>query len=206
MMIRSRPRGLGQDSLTAAIAQGIAQYEGYNTPGTLAQRNNNPGNLRSGVGQSGTSGGYAVFPDASTGFAALENQIELNIARGLTLNQFFGGGGGYAGYAPSADNNNPSAYAAQVAAWLGIDANTPLNQIDASYAGGYSGPNASVIVSAAALPAPSGNDVVDALNGADQAIAPDTSGQTTDQSGVIGTGAIALIGGGALLLLLLLRR
>ena len=61
-------------------------------------------------------------------------------------------------------------------------------------------------MSAAALPAPSGNDVVDALNGADQAIAPDTSGQTTDQSGVIGTGAIALIGGGALLLLLLLRR
>jgi hypothetical protein len=122
-------RGLGAVSVSS-LASAIAQMEGYNTPGTLAQRNNNPGNLRSGPGQIGTSGGFAVFPDAATGWAALDNQVQVNADRGLTLNEFFAGKPGvYAGYAPSSDANNPAAYAAFVASQTGADPNTPLNSL-----------------------------------------------------------------------------
>lgn len=127
------------DATSEGIAQAIAQMEGYNTPGTLAQRNNNPGNLRSGPGQIGTSGGFAVFPDAATGWAALDNQVSLNISRGLTLNQFFAGGNGYPGYAPSADANNPAQYAAFVSQQTGIDPNVPLDSIASDSVSGAGG-------------------------------------------------------------------
>lgn len=125
--------------LTDALVQGISRFEGFFTPGSVAQRNNNPGNLRSGPGQIGTdAAGYAIFPDVATGQMALANQIDLNISRGLTLNQFFAGQrdasgnvvpGGYPGYAPSADSNNPAHYAATVAGWIGIDPNAVLNTL-----------------------------------------------------------------------------
>jgi hypothetical protein len=122
-------RGLGAVSVSS-LASAIAQMEGYNTPGTLAQRNNNPGNLRSGPGQVGTSGGFAVFATPDDGWAALDNQIQVNAGRGLTLNEFFAGKPGvYPGYAPSADANNPAAYAAFVASQTGADPNTPLNSL-----------------------------------------------------------------------------
>ena len=123
---------LGLGDLTTSIAQAIAQQEGFNKPGTLAQRNNNPGNLRSGPGQTGTSGGFAVFPDAASGWSALDHQVDLNIGRGLTLQQFFAGGNGYPGYAPSADSNNPTAYANFVASQAGISASVPLNTLQLS--------------------------------------------------------------------------
>lgn len=127
MMIGTGKLGMGSSGLVDPISQAIAQMEGYNTPGTLAQRNNNPGNLRSGPGQIGTSGGFAVFPDAATGWAALNNQVQLNIDRGLTLNEFFAGKPGvYAGYAPSGDANNPSAYAQFVASQTGLDPNAVI--------------------------------------------------------------------------------
>lgn len=135
-----RRTGLGQSgsSLVSSMANAIAQFEGYNVPGSVAQRNNNPGNLRSGPGQTGIdANGYAVFPDSDTGFAALDSQISLNISRGLTLQSFVGGGTtsagtNYPGYAPSADNNNVSNYVNFLSSQLGIDPNTPLNQIGAS--------------------------------------------------------------------------
>jgi hypothetical protein len=91
-------------------------------------RNNNPGNLRAGNGATGVdSRGIAIFPDLATGEAALERQVDLNIGRGLTLDEFFGGKSGvYAGYAPAGDKNDPSGYAATVAGWLGIPENAPL--------------------------------------------------------------------------------
>lgn len=126
-------------SLIDDLATAIARFEGFFSAGSLAQRNNNPGNLRAGIGQTGTdANGYAIFPDAATGFAALQNQISLNISRGLNLNTFFAGQrdssgnvvpGGYPGYAPSADANSPAQYASTVAGWLGIDPNTPLASI-----------------------------------------------------------------------------
>jgi len=121
---------VGFGGLTDELAQAIAQFEGFNTAGSVAARNNNPGNLRSGPGQTGTdASGYAIFPTAAAGWSALDNQVDLNVSRGLTLDQFFAGGNGYPGYAPSADSNNPAQYAAFVAAQTGIPETVPLNQL-----------------------------------------------------------------------------
>ena len=59
------------------LDQAIAQMEGFfNAPGSPAQRNNNPGNLRAGPGMIGTdSKGLAIFPDVATGWAALDAWI-----------------------------------------------------------------------------------------------------------------------------------
>jgi hypothetical protein len=121
-------RGLGQTPLVLGMAQAIAQMEGFNTPGSIAQRNNNPGNLRSWPG-AGTASGYAAFGSITDGWNALYSQIETNIGRSLTMNEFFAGKPGvYAGYSPSADGNQPAQYAAFVASAVGVDPNTPLNQ------------------------------------------------------------------------------
>lgn len=110
------------------LAQAIARFEGYFISGSIAQRNNNPGNLRS-WGSLPVRDGYAVFPTAQAGWDALQSQIEMNISRGLNLYEFFGGKPGvYAGYAPSADRNDPMNYADTVAGWLGIDPTVSLAQ------------------------------------------------------------------------------
>lgn len=130
MMVKTGKLGhLGASDITVAIAQAIYRMEGSG-PNTLATRNNNPGNLRSGQGQLYTNGGYAVFATMEDGWNALYHQIDLNIAKGLNLYEFFGGKPGvYAGYAPSADSNNPVHYADFVSQQTGIDPNVPLNQL-----------------------------------------------------------------------------
>jgi hypothetical protein len=108
------------------LAQAIARYEGFYRPGTLAQRNNNPGNLRS-WGSYPVVNGFVRFPDEETGWTALRGQVAKNIDRGLSLEEFFGGKAGvYPGYAPAADNNRPLTYARTVANWLGISSDAPL--------------------------------------------------------------------------------
>jgi hypothetical protein len=115
------PAGLG----ASAFAEAIARMEGfYNSAPTIASRNNNPGNLRLAPGrycQTSPAAGYAAFCTAADGWAALENQISLNAARGLTLYEFFAGKPSvYSGYAPAADNNRPRTYAEFVARALGV--------------------------------------------------------------------------------------
>jgi len=115
--------------LVSAIAQAIAQEEGFYVPGSIAQRNHNPGNLRS-WGSAPIVSGYAVAPDDATGWSWLHSQVQTNINRGLTLNEFFAGKPGiYGGYAPSADNNRPLQYAAFVAGQVGIPVDVPLNTL-----------------------------------------------------------------------------
>ena len=114
--------GFGSADIVAAIADAIDRQEGPGAP------RNNPGNLRT-WGNYPIDGGFAVFPDLATGRAALEQQVRLNISRGLTLEEFFAGKPGvYAGYAPAADRNQPYTYARNVSAWTGIPLNVPLNQ------------------------------------------------------------------------------
>lgn len=124
--------------LVQSIAQAIANMEGFNSAGSVAQRNNNPGNLRT-WGNYPVVDGYAQFPDLATGWNALYSQIQTNIGRGLTLQTFFGGQrdasgnvipGGYPGYSPSADSNNPAGYAQYVAGQVGISPTVPLNSLD----------------------------------------------------------------------------
>lgn len=125
------PRGMGAfrglGGIVQDLAAAITRQEGANPA------YNNPGNLRAGPGMVGTSpNGIAIFPDYATGEAALENQIQLNINRGLTLSEFFGGKPGvYPGYAPAADANQPNVYTTNVSTWTGLPANVPLNSLDA---------------------------------------------------------------------------
>lgn len=138
-----RLRGLGAAASSSpfvqSMAQAIAQQEGYGAPNSACTAINNPGCLRAGPGQTGTSAqGFAIFPDASTGWNALDSQIQYNIGLGLNMQQFFGGQPGvYPGYAPSADANNPTAYASNIATWTGVnDTTTPLSQLQAAYDSG----------------------------------------------------------------------
>jgi len=110
---------------TDDIAQGIAKVEGWSISGSLAQRNNNPGNLRY-VGQAGAvpgDGGFAYFSSPEDGWAALNRQIELDASRGLDLSSFM------QKYAPSQDGNDPTSYAAMLANGLGVSPFAKLSDI-----------------------------------------------------------------------------
>jgi hypothetical protein len=161
-------------SLVEAIAQAIAKEEGFYVPGSIAQRNHNPGNLRS-WGSAPIVSGYAVAPDDATGWSWLYSQVQTNIGRGLTLNEFFAGKPGvYDGYAPSADKNRPYAYAAFVAGQVGIPTDVPLNALGSTPA-----------------TEPAIGDVVDYTN----SISSDPS-----QAGTIDWATLGLVGLGALVL------
>ena len=121
--------------LVAALSDAIARFEGFYKPGSLAQRNNNPGNLRT-WGSYPVVDGYARFPNAETGWAALREQVHKNINRGLNLHEFFAGKSGvYAGYAPAADRNPVANYVAYVSAAAGIPSNVPLVDLVGDAAG-----------------------------------------------------------------------
>ena len=115
--------GTGGASLTNSLFDAISRYE------KASSELNNPGNLRAPGG-----GPIRQFSTLEEGIGAGKSQVDRNIGRGLTLNEFFAGKKGvYPGWAPKADKNNPAAYAAWVASQLGIDPNTPLNQLAANY-------------------------------------------------------------------------
>jgi len=111
-----------QTDVIALFRQAIATYEGFYLNAkqaalqkvklpTLAQKNCNPGNLRS-WGTRPVVNGYAQFPNNEEGFKALDTQIRKVIAKGLTFKEFFSGKVNvYPGYAPAADKNDPDKYA-----------------------------------------------------------------------------------------------
>ena len=99
--------------------------------GSKGLRNNNPGNFRTGVNWQGAVGddgtGFIVFSDDTYGLRAMALNLYNNYyIDGLTtLTEFINK------YAPSADSNNPAAYAASVAAYAGIGVNDDM-QLDAN--------------------------------------------------------------------------
>lgn len=120
---------MNQLEFVQRFAESIANMEGFYKKGSLAQRNNNPGNLRS-WGTRPTLKGFALFDTPEQGWKALRSQIAKNIARKLTMHEFFAGKeGGYGGYAPAADKNNPRKYAVFVARNLGIDPDERLDVV-----------------------------------------------------------------------------
>jgi hypothetical protein len=91
----------------------------------LAVLNNNPGNLRFAhqVGAMPGVGGFARFESPEAGYQALLNQIQLDASRGYTLSQYI------TKYAPPSENDT-ALYIEQACQSLGIDANTPLANVD----------------------------------------------------------------------------
>lgn len=120
------------------VAQTIQKVEGY-YPGSLSYRLNNPGNLTY-AGQAGatpvqvcnpTCHNFASFPTYDQGYQALQNQIQLDASRGLTIAQFT------AKYAPAADQNDPASYASTIANASGLSVSDPLSAalLDSSASG-----------------------------------------------------------------------
>lgn len=93
---------------------------------TLANRNNNPGNIRS-----TQTGNFRAFPTPQEGYTALLNDLQGKITgntkTGLsgnsTLEEFS------SVYAPSSDNNNVGQYTANLANKLGIAPNSKLSEL-----------------------------------------------------------------------------
>ena len=112
-------------ALIDTLAQAIATFEGFNVSGSIAQRNNNPGNLRSSPYATGTdANGYAIFSDAQTGWNALMYQLGLYSGRGMTIESML------STYAPPADNNNNNAnYLNYLTQQTGVGPSTSLSAL-----------------------------------------------------------------------------
>jgi hypothetical protein len=110
------------------IGEAIATAEGFYVEGSRSQRNNNPGDLtvdltHTGIGMDGP---FVVYASAVDGFAALYQQISewltgtsAHISGGMTLSQ-------------AAQIYSPDgwlSWANNVANYLGVSTDTPLNQI-----------------------------------------------------------------------------
>lgn len=90
--------------------------------GTLADRNNNPGNIRPVGGN-----GFRFFGSALQGWEAMKNQLMRyftgkTTGRALQTIQDI-----VSTWAPAGDNNDPKKYAKDVAKWMGVSPNTVLN-------------------------------------------------------------------------------
>lgn len=105
------------------FALAIQKHEGW-FANSRSQKNNNPGNLKFANQRKATGrdlDGFAIFANYEDGFEALINQIKIGLTGNsklyypeMTLLQFF------ERYSPSADHNNPEAYAQAVATELGV--------------------------------------------------------------------------------------
>jgi hypothetical protein len=123
------------------FALAIQEYEGYYAPGqhakhpngTLSWRNRNPGNIRY-AGQKRAIGkdklNFAIFKSYEDGFATLVEMIVRAVqgkstvyAPTMSIMDYF------KKYAPSADNNNPDAYAKFVADKLKVSPTTKINTL-----------------------------------------------------------------------------
>lgn len=123
-------------SAVDAIAAAIKVQEGWG-PGSLSQRNNNPGNLVY-VGQAGAvagEGGFAKYPTEAAGDAAEKYQINLDASRGfdaaghpvVTVADLI------SSWAPASDvRNNTPAYVASVESQTGFARDAVLNDLGAA--------------------------------------------------------------------------
>lgn len=89
---------------------------------TLADRNNNPGNIRP-VG----GGGFRAFGSALEGWEAMKNQLMRYFTGKTTGRMLQTVQDIVSTWAPAGDNNDPQLYAKQVAGWMGVSPDAVLN-------------------------------------------------------------------------------
>ncbi|HCN5034613.1 TPA: hypothetical protein N6W84_000704 [Escherichia coli] len=92
---------------------------------TLADRNNNPGNIRP-VG----GGGFRAFGSALEGWEAMKNQLMRYFTGKTTGRRLQTIMDIVSTWAPAADNNDPAKYARDVAGWMGVSTTAALNLSD----------------------------------------------------------------------------
>lgn len=107
------------------LMNAIATMEGFFAKKkTLAQINNNPGNLRAGKrAVSKDANGYARYTTVEDGWADLSDLIGWYARRHFTLF------GMMERYAPSADKNDPDAYARFICQRVKCQMDTPVEQL-----------------------------------------------------------------------------
>lgn len=92
---------------------------------TLADRNNNPGN----IGPVG-GGGFRAFGSALEGWEAMKNQLMRYFTGKTTGRRLQTIMDIVSTWAPAADNNDPAKYARDVAGWMGVSPTAALNLSD----------------------------------------------------------------------------
>ncbi|HIF9713022.1 TPA: hypothetical protein ACX8ZP_003812 [Escherichia coli] len=92
---------------------------------TLADRNNNPGNIRP-VG----GGGFRAFGSALEGWEAMKNQLMRYFTGKTTGRRLQTIMDIVSTWAPASDNNDPAKYARDVAGWMGVSPTAALNLSD----------------------------------------------------------------------------
>ena len=128
------PTGAASPAPTAEPGDVVSGWVVYETEarrrGTLAWRNNNPGNIRPGAFATNhgayagkRSGGFAVFPTYEQGFAAIKALLRTSRYSPLTISAAI------AIYAPSNDSNDPVAYAATISHRTGLDASRTIDSL-----------------------------------------------------------------------------
>jgi len=99
------------------FARLIAEREGFNVPGSIPNRRNNPGDLRHSPHSSHEGEGpddIGVIDTVADGWADLERQLQLYAARGLTI------AGAIDEYAPPSDSNDTAEYLDFICRGLGL--------------------------------------------------------------------------------------
>jgi hypothetical protein len=116
-----------------AWANAIAQFEGFNSPGSRPARNHNPGDLKfaSQTGAGGTDSlGFAIFPDDATGWQALYRQLQKYVSD-YPNDSLLDIMAHYLGQASPTSNveGNAFTYAGYVASSLGVDISSTLAEL-----------------------------------------------------------------------------
>ncbi len=129
-----RLRGTISPAALSSITAAIVQREG-NAPGSLADRNNNPGNLVY-AGQAGAvrgDGGFAKFATKADGIQALQNQITLDAVRGSDVNgkPINSISDLISSWAPPSENDT-AGYIRFVSSTTGYDPDAPLSSLSPS--------------------------------------------------------------------------
>src|SRR5262249_27336608 len=121
----------GKGAQPGDVVQGYVIYETeVRTGGTLAWRNNNPGNIRNGPFADGhgaykgkSNKNFAIFPTEAAGFAAIKALLKTSKYSGKTIIDAM------KDYAPANDNNDPVAYANTVRKLTGLDLNRKVGSL-----------------------------------------------------------------------------
>jgi hypothetical protein len=104
------------------LAIAVAKAEGWETQRSVAQRNSNPCNIRK-ICTSGMSSGFGKCKTEEDGWKLCESSLNWYISRGKTLAQMM------RYFSPTADGNNPSKHASNIAAFAGINKYLPLKEL-----------------------------------------------------------------------------
>jgi len=117
----------GATSTVQRIANAIAYAEGFNVPNSRAARNRNPGNLTASFGfPVEWDGMFAIFQTLEDGWTALRMQVQMMRDGSST---YYDPTMSIEQIAQVYTATDPSAWASNVAAQLGVSVTTPIGAI-----------------------------------------------------------------------------